>query len=157
MPGDNAIVEDIEEGADLELLARKANKAEAERWEYELNEAKTTAERTRQKGKTLSTLCLINMLDSKMIADDSNLTQVKERLSKRGDNIPVAEFQEMLVDSRHSKPAKSSKRVKRPRPIDVDFQPSKQLNEMTRELIQKPAAPERPDREYCGCRSCEAF
>lgn len=141
----------------MELLARKANKAEAERWEYELTESKKTAELKEQKGKKLSTLALLNMLDSKMITEDSNLLQVKERLSKRGDNIPVAEFQEMLAESRNPQAAKSSKRVKRPKPIDVDFRPSTQLREMTRELIQKPAAPEKTDREYCGCRSCEAF
>lgn len=140
----------------MELLARKANKAAAERWEQELAESKQATVQ-QQKGKHLSTLALMNMLDSNMVAEDSHLTQVRERLSKRGDNVSVAEFHEMLAETRNRQPTKSAKRVKRPKPIDVDFRPSRQLQDMERGLIQKPAAPERDERGYCGCRSCQVF
>ena len=141
----------------MELLSRKANKAAAELWEYELAESKKGTVQ-HQKGKYLSTLALMNMLDSKMVTEGSHLTQVRERLSKRGDNVSVAEFQEILVEARTRQPTKSAlKRVKRPKPIDVDFRASRQLQEMERGLIQKPAAPERDERGYCGCRSCQVF
>lgn len=140
----------------MELLARKANKAAAERWEYELAESREAIVK-QQKGKHLSTLSLMNMLDSNMVAEDSHLTQVRERLSKRGDNVSVGEFQDMLAETRSRQPTKSVKRVKRPKPIDVEFRASRQLQDMERGLIQKPAAPERDERGYCGCRSCQVF
>ena len=141
------------------MLARKANRAEAERWHHELRESKKEIAKSKEKQTTLSTLSLLNLLNSKMVEEGSHLEKVRERLSNRGDNVSSNEFHSMLQESRSEQKITVRKRPKKqPELEEVKFEPSEKLIKMTKELIQKPLAEEvRPEREYCSCRSCDVF